>query len=757
MTEPGVTTRPERPLLAAKYSIPPERSAGVVRTRLHEKLLGNASTRLTVVVAPAGWGKTTLLSQWAHDPAELRRVAWVSLDESDDEPTRFWTYVLTALGQHGLGADALHALGAPGLDPVDVVLPMLLNELESVTTEVVLVLDDYHVLSDNRLHEGVEFLLAYLPPALRLVLAGRADPPLPLPRLRARGDLTEIRMSDLEFSAPEAGQLAMSVGGVELDGPGVQALCERTEGWAAGVQLAALTLSRRTAPATVLIEEMRGDNRHILDFFASEVLPSLTPDQHQLLTRTSLLERLSGPLCDAVLHRTGSAAILAEVDQANLFVVPLDDRREWYRCHRLFRDALRHQLDPETSAAVLGEAADWFLSEGQLEDAIALKIEAADTSGAIGLLRASVPWFLQHGAGRILHLSDQLGFDDIRSDPRLCASLAWAAAVAGQFQRMAPWLDAAELSLDGDDAEPPPGWHTSPGAVLTLRAIEQLATSNVSESLTLAERGVEQESDPALPGYVMARNVLGTAYVADDRPIDALPILRDAWRASQNPRFPPLIGLRTAGNLLLALLHTGEYAEARRVLADSASVASTIERTWGDAAAREIARLAMVEGRLSLLAGDLAEAERLSTRAVALVRDWGLPSERVMALNNLAEVLLATRDLDAARAAVTEAREVMDTEPIWRFAGRDLDDIEARVGRGSVRAARRPGVLVEDLTDRELSILRMLPGSANQREMGNALFLSINTVKSYAKSLYRKLDVTTRGEAVERARELQLI
>jgi LuxR family transcriptional regulator, maltose regulon positive regulatory protein len=187
VAELGTTSRPDRPLLAAKWAIPPPRPGGILRPRLHDRLLSNTSTRLTVVVAPAGWGKTTLLSAWAHDPAEHRRVAWVSLDQTDDEPIRFWTYVLTALKECGVGAAALQALGAPGLDPVDLALPTLLNELVSVDTACVLVLDDYHVLSNRQLHEGVEFLLSYLPPALQLVIAGRADPPLPLPRLRARG------------------------------------------------------------------------------------------------------------------------------------------------------------------------------------------------------------------------------------------------------------------------------------------------------------------------------------------------------------------------------------------------------------------------------------------------------------------------------------------------------------------------------------------------------------------------------------------
>ena len=323
MAEPLIDQARRGPLLAAKCSIPPQRPGGVVRRRLHDLLLDNAATRLTAVAAPAGWGKTTLLSQWAHDPREHRRVAWVSLDESDDDPVRFWTYVMTALRPHGLGAGSVSALGAPGVDPIDVAVPLLLNELESATDAVVLVLDDFHLLSNSRVHEGVEFLLAYLPASMRLVVAGRTDPPLPLPRLRARGELTEIRAEDLRFSVREAGALVGSVGAVELDDSAVHGLCERTEGWAAGLQLAAITLRGAPAPAAVL-DAIRGDDRHILDYFTAEVFEGLPASHRDLLVRASVLERLSGPLCDAVLQRTGSAAILDDLSRADLFVVALD-------------------------------------------------------------------------------------------------------------------------------------------------------------------------------------------------------------------------------------------------------------------------------------------------------------------------------------------------------------------------------------------------------------------------------------------------
>jgi LuxR family maltose regulon positive regulatory protein len=596
----------------------------------------------------------------------------------------------------------------------------------------------------------VEFLLSYLPPALQVVIAGRADPPLPLPRLRARGDLTEIRMDDLSFSAAETGALVSSVADIDLNEAAARALQERTEGWAAGLQLAALRIGDQSG-----VEEISGDDRHILDFFSAEVIPALSAEQRDLLVRTSVLERLSGPLCDAALSRTGSAAVLAELDRSNLFVVPLDEHRVWYRCHRLFRDALQHQIDSQTAAGVLGKAADWFLTQGLVEDAIVLKIAAGDTPAAVALLRSSVPWFLEHGAGRMLRLGDQLGFQAAAADPGLSASLAWAAGGAGRFNQMGRWLDAAEQSIT-DNADPPLGWHSLAGALSSLRAMQKLAATEVKECIVLAGRGVELESDPVLPGYVLARHVLGTAHMVDGRPTEAVPILEEAWQRSRNPRFPPLVNLQPACSLAIALFQTGRFAEAQRICVESTPAARAVERAWGDGAALGIAPLRMVAGRLALQNGDFAEADRLSRRAVALSTVWGHPSQLVMALTTYAEVTLAGKDLPAARAALNEARELTETERIWPFAVRELDDVDRRLGRGALRAARQPGILVEELTDRELQILRMLAGTASQREIGSALFLSINTVKGYAKSLYRKLGVNTRQEAVERARDLGL-
>ena len=753
-----MSERRSGPLIAAKQVVPPVRRGAVARPRLHAPLLDNASSRLSVVVAPAGWGKTTLLAQWAHDPAETRCVVWVSLDEADDDPVRFWTYVLTALQRDvaGLGSAALRALCTPGLEPVDLALPTLLDELGAVDAQYVLVLDDYHLLGSAGVHEGVEFLLAYLPPALRVVIAARADPPLPLARLRARGELTEVRAADLRFRVDEAAELLSAVGAPPLD---AGLLRDRTEGWAAGLQLAALTIRQAERPAEAATR-LDGAERHLLDYLSFEVVDRLAPDHRDLLVRSSVLERLSGPLCDAALGRTGSAAVLDALDRADLFVTPLDARHEWYRCHRLFRDVLRRRLadDPEARTRVLVRAADWFLARGQVAEAVAHRIEAGDEDGAAALLRSQVPSFLERGElAAHLQLGRQLPAAAVLRDERLCVSLAWAAGLSGRFTLMGPWLDAAD-TLITDDSPALEGWHTLRGAAAALRAVEHgIVHADLDAALAAATEACERECDPTVAGHVVARIVLGAMLGFAGRSDEAVRALDGMWERSRAIGVPPLLGLQAASLLAMALADTGRTDRLRRLLAAAAPAVRAAEERWGSATAPGIARLRTVEGLLARHDGDLARAAALLRRAADLARTYGEPLGLVTALTALAEVELDGHDRPAARRALAEARDVVTDEPVAPPAVRRLEAVEHRAGRTAVHAARRAGALVEELTDREQAILRALAGAATQREIGNALHLSINTVKGYTKILYRKLGVGSRQDAVREGRALGLL
>ena len=338
-------------LLDTKLYVPPAPRRLVPRPRLSRHLDRGAASTLLLVSAPAGFGKTTVLTDWlaaGQDrpvPADERTTAWVSLDRGDNQLATFWTYVVAALQRAapGVGASTLALLRSAQPAPITAVLTTLLNDLGATDRDIVLVLDDYHVIDATEVHESMAFLLDHLPPRLHLVIAGRADPALPLARLRARGELVEVRAADLRFSPEEAVAYLNGVMGLQLSTGDVAALEGRTEGWIAALQLAALSLQGRD-DATDFIAGFAGDARYVVDYLAEEVLARQPDDVHRFLLETAVLDRLSGPLCDAVTGRGGGKAMLEALDRGNLFLVPLDDRRRWYRYHHLFADVLRARL-----------------------------------------------------------------------------------------------------------------------------------------------------------------------------------------------------------------------------------------------------------------------------------------------------------------------------------------------------------------------------------------------------------------------------
>ena len=740
--------RPVRPLLTVKQVIPPVRAGAVSRERL-ERQLRLAETRLTVLVAPAGWGKTSLLSGWAADAGEKRRIAWVSLDEGDDEPVRFWSYVFTALRgvSDEISVGPLHALDGADVSPVDLALPILLNELAASAVPHVLVLDDYHLLTDPQIHEAVEFLVSYLPASLRLVIAGRTDPPLPIARLRARGELTELRASQLRFSPDEAVALVSAVSGHDLDSAAAAAVWDRTEGWAAGLQLAALAL--RADPA-----KARGDDRHLLDFFAAEVLPGLAPRQRDLLVRAAPLDRLSGPLCDAALQVTGSAEVLADLVRADLFVAALDDEQHWYRLHHLLRDALASAATTDPRE-VLGRAATWFAAQGWIDDAAHHLLRAGRDADAAELLENSAEtWFFPRGAAATyLQLGERLPGSAV--GPTLALTLAYAASLCGDRARVTHWLDASEAAGTPDTVAP--GWHSFRAAVLCWRATFAGSDAESARSVALAQEALDLETEGGAPGHPIVRLALGGALALDGRFDEAAALLLDQWVRPGRDSWPPWVVLNVGGTLAISLVEAGRGEECDRVLREVGPLAEAIERDRREPSAPGLAALRTADGRRRYQSADVEAAAVRLRRAVALAELHPRPTLLFLGLVYLADAELACGDRPAALAALSRAREVVDDEPVSAYAARRLEEAEARLGRAGTRAAKRSGALAEELTDRELSILRALQGPATQREIGAALFLSINTVKAYNKSLYRKLGVASRHDAVTAARDLGLI
>ena len=426
----------------------------MARPRLSERLSRGAESALTLVSAPAGFGKTTLLAEWlAVAAADERSVAWLSLDQRDNDPALFWTYLVAALntGVPGVGSGALSVLQPPQ-PPNEAGLVALLNDLDAISNDVVLVLDDYHVIDARDVQDGMAFLLEHLPPQIHLVIASRTDPPLPLARLRGRGELAEIRAADLRFTPGEAAAYLNEVMGLGLTAADVAALEGRTEGWIAALQLAALSMQGRE-DVTAFIDGFAGDDRYIVDFLAEEVFQRQPEHVQHFLLQTSILDRLSGPLCDAVTGQDGGKAKLAALERGNLLLVPLDDRRQWYRYHQLFADVLHARLrdeQPDDVPDLHRRASGWHEQNGEPSEAIRHALAAGDFGRAADLVELAIPAMLRiRQEVAVLGWLELLPDEVVRVRPVLSVGFAGALLAVGEYEGVEARLRDAERWLGG--------------------------------------------------------------------------------------------------------------------------------------------------------------------------------------------------------------------------------------------------------------------------------------------------------------------
>jgi LuxR family maltose regulon positive regulatory protein len=446
----GVAASEQDVLLATKLHVPGPRPGFVPRPRLAGALGGG----LVLVCAPAGFGKTALLADWLRSGG--RPVAWLSLDVGDNDPVRFWRHLVAALdrARPGIGERVAPLLGPPP-SSFEGLVTALINELAAHPgeNEIVLVLDDYHLVDARQVHASLAFLLEHLPPGLHLVLASRSDPPLPLARLRARGQLAELRTDDLRFTAEEAAALLRESAGATLPGAAVAALVTRTEGWAAGLQLAALSLRGRSDIAG-FVAAFSGSHRYILDYLTGEVLDGQPEQVRDFLLETSVLERLSGGLCDAVTGRDDGQAMLEQVEQAGLFLMPLDEVRGWWRYHRLFADLLRVRLQqqrPGRVAVLHRAAAAWYEEHGLADDAVGHALAAGDTAWAARLIEQhfDATLYLRSEGATAQRWLAALPAELVQTRTRLLLAQVLLAATLGRAEAMEPPLDAAERALAG--------------------------------------------------------------------------------------------------------------------------------------------------------------------------------------------------------------------------------------------------------------------------------------------------------------------
>jgi LuxR family maltose regulon positive regulatory protein len=734
--------------LEAKLNPPPTRDNWVKRDRLVEAMDRATPHPVTLVAAPAGYGKTTMVTQWLSGQ-DRPPTAWVSLDAGDNDPDRLWTHVAAALERAGCSlptTESGRVLGADQSEAPRSVLSAIVSALAAMPDDIVLVLDDFHFIQQPACHEQVEFLIARLPTQAHLVIVTRSDPGLRLGRLRASSDLAELRAADLSFTAGEATEL-LARSDVQLSTKTLTQLMERTEGWPAGLYLAALSLVGRADPDD-FVQAFSGGNRFIGDYLTEEVLNRHTVRVRDFITSVSILDRFSAALCDHVVGITNSATILRDLERFNLFVVPLDDERQWFRFHHLFAAVALSELEitrPDQVRSLHARAADWFRSQGHIDEAVQHSLAAGNTEDAAQLVQAS--WLQYVDAGRaatVLGWLESLGPPTTKTGPAAHVTAAWMAALVGDETALAGHLAALhEFRAYGPLSD---GAHSVESAVAMIQGL--FGYGGPLEMMAAAQRAVELETNTHSPYHAIAHAILGhVSYILGD--LDrAITPLREASRSDASPGIIRVLSL-SIESLVEAergdLARSRECAELAMAIVDARGLRASAQASLAFAAlGQSQAAAGKVDDALETLGLGLALRNASSAQGV-----WG-------GIHHL----LVTARVAAHAGRFSMARELLAelSTRTNRFSA-GMAAMEARVEavRDLVRDEIATEMLNEPLTGRELDVLRLLQSSLSLHEIAVELYLSFNTVKTHARSVYRKLGAHSRDEAVRIARRQSLI
>ncbi|MBN1180304.1 MAG: tetratricopeptide repeat protein [Anaerolineae bacterium] len=692
----------ETPLLKIKLYVPPVRPGLVSRPRLVERLNASLSSQLTLLSAPAGFGKTTLLSEWVH-AGTPRPIVWVSLDETDNDPVRFLAYLDAALEEIGVRSEA----PLPSLAPIspETAVTALINHLTVDPHPFTLILDDYHLITARPIHDAVAFLIEHLPATVNVIVATRADPPFPLHRLRGRGQLIELRMADLRFTSQEAADFLNQAMHLDLSPEDIEALNARAEGWVAGLQMAAASM-QGLDDATRFIHAFTGSDRYILDYLIEEVFHRQPDDVQTFLLHTAILDRLTSPLCDAVTGRSDSRAMLEQIERSNLFVAPLDNERRWYRYHRLFADLLRkrlHQHDPDLPATLHRRASDWYAQNGHLPAAVDHALAAQDVTRAAALVAQTTEATLMHGEiATFAQWMNALPETAVRSQPSLYVFHSLALLVSGAS------IEAVEARLH--DAERHHA-EVTPGRITALRALIAAFQIRFAEVVELSYQALRElpRDDVLMRSYVTW--LLGAYGIADAAADVDVKSLDEIARTESK-----------AGNVMIAVMATAQHAE-QLMRCGRLHDAGQLYRQALELATDSQGQPLPIAGGVLAGLGDLAfqwnrldEAVDYLHEGIQLMEQW-TEIGALEAYLTLARIKQACGDLAGAHAAIRQAQQ-----RALQFDATQIDDIVVAMSQAQVWLAEGNVEAVERwAAERGLTGVDAIPTSEDDVSMEERL------------------------------------
>jgi LuxR family maltose regulon positive regulatory protein len=750
--------QPVDSMLEAKLRPPPARSEWVVRARLLEELNRATQRPVTLIAAPAGYGKTTVVAQWLASDSGPATVAWISLDSPDNDPVPLWTQIATALDRAGcaIARDIAGFIAGGSHDMQNVVLPRIADAIAALPSDITVLIDDFDIVRAPECNKQIDFFIKHLPVNAHLVLITRADPTVRLGRLRAAGQLSEIRADELAFNTQEASALLVS-DGVQLSSEAVSELMQRTEGWPAGLYLAALSLAGRADPSE-FVHLFSGNNRFIGDYLTEEVLSRQTDHIRNFILATSILDRFSGPLCDYVTGTRHSASILRNLQHTNLFLVPLDSEERWFRFHHLFGAVAKSALEdehPDRAAMLHGRAAEWLSENGYIDDAVEHALAAGKAEHATNLVNAHWLHYFDAGMGStVRRWLRAIAASAADQSTAYMATAAWMAALSGNQEEMDRRLAQLNSAADdvrlphcaADDVRLPDGTKSVASEVALIRGL--FGFGGPLDMLTYARRAADLETNGNLPWFAVANTALGHAsYVMGDLDT-ALGVLP---KAATSEAAPALLRILALGTLALAQAELGDDDRSRR----SAEEAMEVVEARSLHALPSVSLAFTALGQSQAVGGKLGQAMATLEHGLNLRRKIpGLsPRPTIHHLVIMGRVAVKAGDLPLARRLLDEV------SPLIPRYQEDMAAMLARLesARKALLEAQTSNRGDERLTAREIDVLGQLARSLSLSQIASELYLSQNTVKTHTMAVYRKLGARSRTEAVKIGRERLLI